>query len=204
MSSDFKGKYYEIFVDNITSYNVPRASRTNEFMDFNALAVAFSEKELEENSPEYLEWVAKTKKSIELVKMKRCASGFGEQEIESEVRLSVKKHERRQRSSAQRISKFTSAISSAYNTVTNNGKQQHSPKDTAKMIEEVIGRTHGLIAGHGIPQTEKDVTQSQRMFDSMSKHKNHTLSGMLFPISLCSFTYQHTKKKEEGRMQLCL
>ena len=173
-------------------------------MDFNARAVAFSDKEFEENSLDYLEWMAKTKKSIELQKVKRCASGIGEQEIDSEERLSVNSMKDVRRNLFNVSSKFSQAITSAYNTVAHNGRQQSKPNETAMMIEQVIGRTHGLIKGHGIPITEAKITQSQRMFEMMTPNTLHQIGGQLLPITLCSFTNQRTKTKEEDTLQMLL
>ena len=201
-ASNSNGKYVTFFTDNISSVEVPRAGRRDEFLDFNARCVSFMEKEIPEKTVEYDLWCQQTKKSIELQKVRKCTSGIGEQCVSAECRLSLKCMQMVKQKLLLADAMLKESIDKAYDVITQQGTRKLKPSEVMRALEQIIGRTDGIIVGQGFPLTPEEVTQNKRMFDSISKNKHHQVGGLLFPIQLSNFLNQRSKRQEEDRVTI--
>ena len=201
-ASNSNGKYVTFFTDNISSIEVPRAGRRDEFLDFNARCVSFMEKEIPEKTVEYDLWCQQTKKSIELQKVRKCTSGIGEQCVSAECRLSLKCMQMVKQKLLLADGMLKESIDKAYDVITQQGTRKLKPSEVMRALEQIIGRTDGIIVGQGFPLTPEEVTQNKRMFDSISKNKHHQVGGLLFPIQLSNFLNQRSKRTEEDRVTI--
>ena len=196
------GKYVTFFTDKISSVEVPRAGRRDEFLDFNARCVSFMEKEIPEKTVEYDLWCQQSKKSIELQKVRKCTSGIGEQCVSAECRLSLKCMQMVKQKLLMANAKLKESIDKAYDVITQQGSRKLKPSEVMRALEQIIGRTDGIIVGQGFPLTPEEITQNKRMFDSISKNKHHQVGGLLFPIQLSNFLNQRSKRTEEDRLTI--
>ena len=201
-ASNSNGKYVTFFTDNISSVEVPRAGRRDEFLDFNARCVSFMEKEIPEKTVEYDLWCQQTKKSIELQKVRKCTSGIGEQCVSAECRLSLKCMQMVKQKLLMADAKLKESIDKAYDVITQQGSRKLKPSEIMRALEQIVGRTDGIIVGQGFPLTPEEVTQNKRMFDSISKNKHHQVGGLLFPIQLSNFLNQRSKRTEEDGLTI--
>ena len=201
-TSNSNGKYVTFFTDNISSVEVPRAGRRDEFLDFNARCVSFMEKEIPEKTVEYDRWCQQSKKSIELQKVRKCTSGIGEQCVSAECRLSLKCMQMVKQKLLMANAKLNESINKAYDVITQHGSRKLKPSEVMRALEQIIGQTDGIIVGQGFPLTPEEVTQNKRMFDSISKNKHHQVGGLLFPIQLSNFLNQRSKRTEEDRLTI--
>ena len=202
LNSGGGGKYVTFFTDNISSVEVPRAGRRDEFLDFNARCVSFMEKEIPEKTVEYDLWCQQSKKSIELQKVRKCTSGIGEQCVSAECRLSLKCMQMVKQKLLMANAKLKESIDKAYDVITQQGSRKLKPSEVMRALEQIIGRTDGIIVGQGFPLTPEEITQNKRMFDSISKNKHHQVGGLLFPIQLSNFLNQRSKRTEEDRLTI--
>ena len=201
------GKYVTFFTDTISSVEVPRAGRRDEFLDFNARCVSFMEKEIPEQTVEYDLWCQQSKKSIELQKVRKCTSGIGEQCVSAECRLSLKCMQMVKQKLLMANAKLTESLEKAYDVMTASGSRRMEPleeyvPEIMGAMEQIIGRTDGIIVGQGFPLTPEEITQNKRMFDSISKNRHHQVGGLLFPIQLSNFLNQRSKRTEEDRLTI--
>ena len=201
-ASNFSGKYVSFFTDNISSVEVPRTGRRDEFLDFNARCVSFMDTEIPENTLEYDDWKQECKKSIELHEVRKCTNGIGEQCVSAECRLSLKCMQSLKQKLFAAKRKLDESIEKAYDVITSHGSRKTKPSEIMTALEQIIGRTDGIIVGQGFPLTPDEVNQSKRMFDSISKNKHHQVGGLIFPIQLSNFLNQRSKRTEEDRVTI--
>ena len=201
-TSNYCGKYVTFFTDTICSVEVPRTGRRDEYLDFNARCVSFMEKEIPEKTVEYDLWCQECKKSIELQKVRKCTSGIGEQCVSAECRLSLKCMQMLKQKLITAKTKLDESIDKAYDIITSRRTRKMKPSEIMEALEQIIGRTDGIIVGQGFPLTPEEITQNKRMFDSISKNKHHQVGGLLFPIQLSNFLNQRSKRQEEDRVTI--